>query len=73
MLNLVIAIFTFIIWSSIAIYYFRTPLMHWFDNHFGKDPVLPEPEEEEHPMSQHEQAAAPEAPAPAAPPSGTTP
>lgn len=58
MLNLVIAILAFIIWSSVVIYYFRTPLMHWFDNRFGKDPVLPDldgdpeqPPAESHPTS----------------------
>ncbi|MFT8308354.1 hypothetical protein [Acetobacter malorum] len=42
MLNLVIAILALIIWSSVVIYHFRTPLLHWFDNRFGKDPVLPD-------------------------------
>ncbi|MFT9214976.1 MAG: hypothetical protein ABF513_01775 [Acetobacter malorum] len=58
MLNLVIAILALIIWSSVVIYYFRTPLLHWFDNRFGKDPVLPDldsdpeqPSSENHPTS----------------------
>ncbi|KXV71273.1 hypothetical protein NKW54_06735 [Acetobacter cerevisiae] len=60
MLNLVIAILAFIIWSSVVIYYFRTPLMHWFDNRFGKDPVLPDLDSEEEPS-----ASAASAPPPA--------
>lgn len=58
MLNLFIAILSLIIWSSIAIYYFRSPLMQWFDNRFGKDPVLPDPDAEDSPTHQTEHSSA---------------
>lgn len=47
MLNLFIAFLSLIIWSSVVIYYFRAPLFSWLDNRFGKDPVLPDAEEDE--------------------------
>ncbi|GAN69394.1 hypothetical protein [Acetobacter orleanensis] len=64
MLNLVIAIIALIIWSSIVVYYFRTPLMHWFDNRFGKDTVLPVPEDDADVAHQgdHAPTAAPASP-----------
>ncbi|MCP9319996.1 hypothetical protein KBX73_09480 [Acetobacter persici] len=58
MLNLFIAILSLIIWSSIAIYYFRSQLMQWFDNRFGKDPVLPDPDAEDGPTHQTEHSPA---------------
>ncbi|GBQ78271.1 hypothetical protein AA14337_1103 [Acetobacter malorum DSM 14337] len=63
MLNLVIAILALIIWSSVVIYYFRSPLLHWFDNRFGKDPVLPDldSDPEQPPSESHSTSAAPPA------------
>ncbi|MFE8872111.1 hypothetical protein ACE4RV_02800 [Acetobacter persici] len=58
MLNLFIAILSLIIWSSVVIYYFRAPLMQWFDNRFGKDPVLPDPDTEDRPTHQTEHSSA---------------
>ena len=65
MLNLVIAFVALIIWSSVVIYYFRTPLFRWLDNRFGKDPALPDvvdddiPAEPETPPAQAEAAPPP--------------
>ncbi|ATJ91987.1 MULTISPECIES: hypothetical protein [Acetobacter] len=41
MLELLLALLSLIIWSSIFIFYFRDPIFSWLDNRFGKDTVFP--------------------------------
>lgn len=54
MLELLLALLSLIIWSSIGIYFFREPIFRWLDNRFGKD--TPPPPQDEGEAEQMDQA-----------------